>query len=87
MSSTSTQRMARMRARNAGLPDPHAPQPCQGQGCTTLVRWGSFGAADGLCSVCWRQTPAGRDNNRERLASWRRRRDVAAMQAWTGGNQ
>ena len=62
-------RQARLRARRAGLPDPMAPQPCTQ--CPRMVRWGSLGAATGLCSRCWEQSESGREWNRQRCADHR----------------
>jgi hypothetical protein len=72
MADRSALRTARYRARLAGLPDLLAPQPCSS--CGRLVRAGSRGADDGLCSRCWLLTTAGRDWNRKRCADWRQRR-------------
>lgn len=66
---TSAARTRRYRARLRGLPDPAAPQPCPS--CGRLVR--SRRTAP-LCSRCWRLSPAGREQNRQRMAAARARR-------------
>jgi hypothetical protein len=66
MTDSSTRRTRRYRARLAGLPDPDAPQPCPD--CGRLVR---SRITCPLCSRCWRRTPAGRERNRQRMATAR----------------
>lgn len=63
MAERSAARMRRLRARRRGQPDPGAPQPCTT--CGRLVR--SIRTAP-LCSICWKRTPAGREQNRQRMA-------------------
>jgi hypothetical protein len=64
----SIERTRRYRLRLAGLPDPDAPQPCPQ--CGRLVR--SIRTAP-LCSQCWKRSPAGREQNRQRMAAARRK--------------
>lgn len=63
---TGAARTRRYRARQRGLPDPAAPQPCLE--CPRLVR--STRTAP-LCSRCWKRSPAGREANRQRMANAR----------------
>jgi hypothetical protein len=63
---SSARRTARWRRRLQGLPDPDAPQPCPD--CGRLVR--SRRTAP-LCSTCWKRSPAGREQNRQRMAAAR----------------
>lgn len=69
MPETGQWRMARLRLRQEGLPDPYGPQPCSC--CGRQVR--SASADDLLCSRCRRQTDAGSEANRLRMAAARRR--------------
>ena len=70
MPDSSARRTRRYRARLAGLPDPAAPQPCPQ--CGRLVR--SQRTAP-LCSRCWKLSPAGKSETRERMKRLRARVD------------
>ena len=72
MPDTSSARTCRYRMRLAGLPDPDAPQPCPD--CGRLVR--STRTAP-LCSRCWKTSPAGREETRQRVARARAARPPA----------
>ena len=63
---SSRRRTQRYRLRLAGLPDPGALPPCPQ--CGRLAR--SSRTAP-LCSQCWKRSPAGRDENRERMRAAR----------------
>jgi len=67
MPDTSAARTRRYRARLRELPDPDAPQPCTE--CSRLVR--STRTAP-LCSRCWKRSPAGREETKQRVAKARR---------------
>ena len=65
----SAARTRRYRLRLAGLPDPSPLLPCPQ--CGRLVR--STRTAP-LCSRCWKRSPAGREQNRLRMARSRSQR-------------
>ena len=67
MPETGQWRMARLRLRKGGLPDPYGPRLCSC--CGRQVRSGS--GNDLLCSRCWRRTDGGRQANRERMRAAR----------------